>query len=235
MHSSALIDLHRDIIFRITTVVFKIVTKRHIFMIQYDKHLCVISKKVVTCDKCLNHWLPWWFLFLCYVIPLYQEKVYMRLKRYILNNMECYVMKQSVIKCAMACRSSPLCATWDLAALYCWHCGPARKWLELNLLPHHTTTVLWPFFQDHQGEPVPEENFWTSWCKGRLTEADTPTIRLGATPSGLTSAHLHPPIFYRSNALSAAQPTVSKHWRQLAKSAKRSIFQLSANLWSVPF
>jgi len=28
----------------------------------------------------------------------------------------------------------------------------------------------------------------TLWCKGRLTEADTPTIWLGATPSGLTSA-----------------------------------------------
>ena len=41
---------------------------------------------------------------------------------------------------------------------------------------------------------MPEENFWTLWCKGRLTEADTPTIRLGATPSGLSSAHLHHPI-----------------------------------------
>ena len=62
---------------------------------------------------------------------------------------------------------------------------------------HHTTTVLRPFFQDHLGEPVPEENFWTLWCKGRSTEADTLTIRLGATPSGLTSAHLHhPPIFF---------------------------------------
>ena len=29
------------------------------------------------------------------------------------------------------------------------------------------------------------------WCKGWLTETDTQTIRLGATPSGLTSAHLH--------------------------------------------
>jgi len=28
--------------------------------------------------------------------------------------------------------------------------------------------------EDHPGEPVPEENFWTLWCKGRLTEADTP-------------------------------------------------------------
>jgi len=78
-----------------------------------------------------------------------------------------------------------------------------------------TTTILPHFFRDHPGEPVPEESFWTLWCKGRLTEADTPTIRLGTTPSGLTSAHLHhPPIFYRPDALPAAQPTVSKHWRQ---------------------
>jgi len=40
---------------------------------------------------------------------------------------------------------------------------------------------------------VPEENFWTLWWNGRLTEVDTPTIWLGATPSGLTSAHLHHP------------------------------------------
>jgi len=51
------------------------------------------------------------------------------------------------------------------------------------------------------GEPVPEENFWTLWCKGRLTEADTLTIRLGAT----SSAHLHhPPFFYSLDALPAA-------------------------------
>jgi len=54
---------------------------------------------------------------------------------------------------------------------------------------HHTTTVLRPFLRDHPDEPVPEENFWT-------TEADTPTIRLGATPSRLTCAHLHHPPFF---------------------------------------
>jgi len=62
------------------------------------------------------------------------------------------------------------------------------------------TTVLWPFFWDHPGEPEPEENFWTLWCKGRLTVADTPTIRLGATPSGLTtvtSATSTIPDFFR--------------------------------------
>jgi len=68
-----------------------------------------------------------------------------------------------------------------------------------NCNRHHTTTVLRLFFRDHPGEPVPEENFWTLWCKGRLTEADTPTIRLGATPSGLNSAHLHhTPIFLQA-------------------------------------
>jgi len=62
------------------------------------------------------------------------------------------------------------------------------------------------------GKPVPEENFWSLWYKVRLTEADALTIRLGATPSGLTSAHLHhPAIFYRLDALPATQATVSKH------------------------
>jgi len=80
------------------------------------------------------------------------------------------------------------------------------------MTPHHTTTVLRHFFRDHLGEPVTEENFWILWCKGRLTESDTETIWLGATPSGLTSAHLHHPHFFnRPDALPAAQPTVSKH------------------------
>jgi len=62
--------------------------------------------------------------------------------------------------------------------LHCWRIEPP---------PH---TVLRPFFRDHPGEPVPEENFWTLWCKGRLTETDTPTIRLGTSPPGLSSVHL---------------------------------------------
>jgi len=28
-----------------------------------------------------------------------------------------------------------------------------------------TTTILLPFFWDHPGEPVPQENFWTLWYK----------------------------------------------------------------------
>jgi len=88
-----------------------------------------------------------------------------------------------------------------------------KYWLCGNILCVHyttttTTTVLRPFFRNHPGELVPEENFWTVWCKGRLTETNTPTIQLGATPSELSSAHLHhPPFFYRLDALPAAQPT----------------------------
>jgi len=56
---------------------------------------------------------------------------------------------------------------------------------------------------------VPEQNFWTLWCKGRLTETDTQTIRLCATPSGLTSAHLHHnPIFLQAGCPSC-RPTNS--------------------------
>jgi len=69
-----------------------------------------------------------------------------------------------------------------------------------HIIQHQTTaTILWSFFRDHPGEPVPQENLWTLCCKRRLTEADTPTIRLGATPSELTSAHLHHhPIFLQA-------------------------------------
>jgi len=63
----------------------------------------------------------------------------------------------------------------------------------MHIVQHETKGII-PTFTS---EPVPEENLWTLWCKGRLIEADTPTIRLGVTPSGLTGDHLHhPPIFF---------------------------------------
>jgi len=68
---------------------------------------------------------------------------------------------------------------------------------KLLSLTATTTAVLHHFFGDDPGEPVPEENFWTLRCKGRLTEADIPTIWLDVTPSGLTIAHLHHPPFFR--------------------------------------
>jgi len=87
---------------------------------------------------------------------------------------------------------------------------------------HHTTTVLRPFFRQHPGEPVPAENLWTLWCKRRLTDADTPPIRLTAERLSIRTNQCPPPpplqIFYRPDALPAAQPTASKHSRQLAHS-----------------
>jgi len=63
----------------------------------------------------------------------------------------------------------------------------------VTLNHHHHNRFTAPFFRDHPGEPVPEENFGTLWCKRRLPEANTLTIQLGATSSGLTSAQLHHP------------------------------------------
>jgi len=48
------------------------------------------------------------------------------------------------------------------------HCHPIHVRRQCGLMSdyfndHHTTTttLLWPFFRAHPGEPVPEENFWT--------------------------------------------------------------------------
>ena len=79
----------------------------------------------------------------------------------------------------------------------------------LQVYRQRTTTILRPFFRDHPGEPVLEENFWTLWCKGRLTEADTQTIRLSATPSGLTGAHLHHSPHFLQARCPSCRPTNS--------------------------
>jgi len=52
---------------------------------------------------------------------------------------------------------------------------------------HKHTTVLRPFFWDYLGKLVPKEILWTFMVQGKITEADTLTIQLGATPSGLIS------------------------------------------------
>jgi len=94
------------------------------------------------------------------------------------------------------------------------------------------TSVLWLFPQDHLGEPVPEENFWTLWCKGRLTEADTPTIRLGATPSGLTSAHLnHPPFFSQAGCPSCCPTSSVKALKRRKKTDRELANLVSRGKW----
>jgi len=100
------------------------------------------------------------------------------------------------------------------------------------------TTVLQPFFRDTPGELVPEENFWTLWCKGRLTEADKPTIRLDATPSGLTSPDLHHPPFFTGrmpfpppiNSVKALKATTVINTRQ--KQVSESLLHTSREAYS---
>jgi len=76
---------------------------------------------------------------------------------------------------------------------------------------HHTPQ---PFYGPFSGTTRMSQCQKTSgWCKGRLTEADTPTIRLGHH-SIWTKQCPSPP-----DALPAAQPTVSKHWRQHFKTS----------------
>jgi len=78
------------------------------------------------------------------------------------------------------------------------------------------TTVLWPFFQDYPGESVLEEKLLDFMAQGEINRGrhtDHPpgrhSIRTNQCPPPPS------PVFYRPDALPAAQPTVSKHWRQL--------------------
>jgi len=72
-----------------------------------------------------------------------------------------------------------------------------RTQIFRKLLTTDITTVLpEPFYGPFSGTTrvswCQKRNFWTLWCKGRLIEANTPTIRLGATPSRLTSVQCPP-------------------------------------------
>jgi len=68
-----------------------------------------------------------------------------------------------------------------------------------------TQATIYGLFSRTTGvRPVPEETFfWTFMVHGKITEADTLTIRLGATPSRLISAHLHHPPIFTLDALPA--------------------------------
>jgi len=89
------------------------------------------------------------------------------------------------------------------------HCHTELNFFYSTYSRSYHTTILRPFFRDHPGEPVPEENFWTPWCKGRLTEADTPTSWLGATPYGATSDHLPPSPHFLQAGCPSCRPTNS--------------------------
>jgi len=60
--------------------------------------------------------------------------------------------------------------------------------------PHHNRFMA--LFPGPPGWAGARRKLLDLWCRRGLTEADTLTIRLGATPCGLTSAHLHHPHFF---------------------------------------
>jgi len=88
-----------------------------------------------------------------------------------------------------------------------WHCYlaasvveyiPSISWLDAMYTHKHTQ----PSTAEPPGWAGARRELLEFMVQGRLTEADTPTIRLGATPSGLTSAHLHhPPVLRNATKL----------------------------------
>jgi len=110
----------------------------------------------------------------------------------------------NTVEPSMCCRDTDLLSNYFDHLLKCFSEYLSEEKLRLMHHHHRTTTVLCSFFRDHPGELVPEENFWTLWCKGRSTEAEIPTIRLDATPS----AHLHHPHFLQAGCPSC-RPTNS--------------------------
>jgi len=63
------------------------------------------------------------------------------------------------------------------------------------------------------GQYQKKQLLWIFMEQVRIMEAEAPTVRVGATPTGLMAPHPHNPskVFYRPDALPAAQPTASKH------------------------
>jgi len=103
------------------------------------------------------------------------------------------------------------------------------RWKELKVLtptpPHHNRfTALFP---GPLGWADARRDFMV---QGKITEADTPTISLGATPSGLTSAHLHYPPFFTGQmpCLPPNQQCQSTHTKAT------STFRLSRRSYSSP-
>jgi len=59
----------------------------------------------------------------------------------------------------------------------------------------------------------PPPVFWIFMEQRKIMEAEVPTVWVGTTPTGLTvpPPSQPPKVFYRPDALPAAQPAASKH------------------------
>jgi len=87
-----------------------------------------------------------------------------------------YVLWWQVCILLIDLRLSLPCMSWDKESkflLQAYMSFSAVKNLMTVNSDNHYHNRLRPFFRDYLGEPVPKENFWTLWCKGRLTGRQT--------------------------------------------------------------
>jgi len=69
-----------------------------------------------------------------------------------------------------------------------------------------TTTILWPFSGTTRVSRCQKKTSSGLTVKGKITEADTPTFRLGATPCGLCDPPPSSPIFMLDALYAATLP-----------------------------
>jgi len=80
----------------------------------------------------------------------------------------------------------------------------------------HTHTRLTAFFQDYLGKPVPERKnrsgfYWSNRLSG--SGISWAICKSASRSRQTTMPATYHSVFYRPDALPAAQPTASKHWR----------------------
>jgi len=115
--------------------------------------------------------------------------------------------KKYVGRCFCACRMTGMEHTYSCHVCVCWnsHKHPSKQ-AHFEVQPinvphsemfihftHNRFTALFPVPPGWAGA---RKDLLGFMVQAILTKADTPTMRLDATPSRLTSAHLHHPLYF---------------------------------------
>jgi len=83
-------------------------------------------------------------------------------------------------------------------SVHCHNCHPPQQSFPWLFSPPCPPKPLYGPFSGTTRVSRCQKNFWTLWCKGRLTEADTETIRLGDTPQTNQCPPPPSPIFLQA-------------------------------------
>jgi len=93
-----------------------------------------------------------------------------------------------------------------------------RTLLQTTATHAHAHTVLRYIFQDHLGEPLPEENLLLDFIvQGKTTRGRHTNHPMGATPSVLISDPLRSSPIFTPDALPAASPATLPFYRGLGQ------------------